>query len=123
MADDAALSVQQLNNMANILALDQEDLESPQLKKEQVDPCSSWSAERLTLKQESETFESSPTFELLDQETPYIKEEQEELSSSLDGDLVIIKLESDSLTTSPAGEESNQSEAESHGEGQFPPNG
>ncbi|KAM6945098.1 uncharacterized protein PEZ65_002788 [Lycodopsis pacificus] len=55
---DQQLCIQERNS-----SLDQEDPDPPQIKEEQEEPCTSQEGEQLELKQETETFMLTPTYE------------------------------------------------------------
>ncbi|KAM6945092.1 uncharacterized protein PEZ65_002783 [Lycodopsis pacificus] len=77
--EEEVLSDQQLCIQERNSSLDQEDPDPPQIKEEQEEPCTSQEGDQLELKQETETFMLTPTYEesnhtepepTRDQETP-----------------------------------------------------
>ncbi|XP_054467621.1 zinc finger protein OZF-like [Anoplopoma fimbria] len=61
--EEEVLSDQQLCVQERNSSLDQEDPEPPQVKEEQEEPCTSQEGEQLELKQETETFVLTPSYE------------------------------------------------------------
>ncbi|KAM6945268.1 uncharacterized protein PEZ65_002906 [Lycodopsis pacificus] len=61
--EEEVLSDQQLCIQERNSSLDQEDPDPPQIKEEQEEPCTSQEGEQLELKQETETFIVTPTYE------------------------------------------------------------
>ncbi|XP_054467309.1 zinc finger protein 93-like [Anoplopoma fimbria] len=61
--EEEVLSDQQLCVQERNSSLDQEDPEPPQVKEEQEEPCTSQEGEQLELKQETETFMLTPSYE------------------------------------------------------------
>ncbi|XP_005755747.1 zinc finger protein 227-like [Pundamilia nyererei] len=61
--EEEALTEQRVFNQERNSSLDQEDPEPPQIKEEQEELCSNSEGEQLGLKQESDTFMKTPTYE------------------------------------------------------------
>ncbi|XP_070760173.1 uncharacterized protein [Enoplosus armatus] len=78
--EEEVLADQQLCIQERNSSLDQEDPEPPQMKEEQEELCTSQEGEQLVLKQETDTFMLTPTYEESDTSEPEPKSDQQLIS-------------------------------------------
>ncbi|XP_038566424.1 WD repeat-containing protein 87-like isoform X3 [Micropterus salmoides] len=80
--EEEVLADQQLCIQERNSSLDQEDPEPPQIKEEQEELCTSQEGEQLVLKQETDTFMLTPTYEERDHSEAELKSDHQLLSHS-----------------------------------------
>ncbi|KAF0046412.1 hypothetical protein F2P81_000045 [Scophthalmus maximus] len=78
--EEEVLSEQQLCEQERSSSLDQQEPEPPQMKEEQEEPVSSQEGEQLVLKQETDTFMLTPTYEESEHSEPEPNSDQQLLS-------------------------------------------
>ncbi|XP_035490055.2 zinc finger protein 239-like isoform X1 [Scophthalmus maximus] len=78
--EEEVLSEQQLCDQERSSSLDQQEPEPPQMKEEQEEPVSSQEGEQLVLKQETDTFMLTPTYEESEHSEPEPNSDQQLLS-------------------------------------------